>query len=219
MNDLREISLDTETTGLNPNDGHRIVEIGCVELINKVPTGNVYHVYVNPLRDMPEEAFRVHGISSEFLQDKPLFRKICKEFLDFIGTSTLVIHNAAFDIKFLNAELGRCGMTEIPMNRTVDTLLMARKKFPKSPANLDALCKRYNISLKDRTKHGALLDAKLLAMVYIELVGKQSAFKLNSEKKHGNMNGIKSFIEPREFKPTADELTNHSAFMEKINKK
>ncbi|MGB1539864.1 MAG: DNA polymerase III subunit epsilon, partial [Rickettsiales bacterium] len=150
MRCMREIALDTETTGLDPNTGHRIVEIGCVEMINRIKTGEVYHVYLNPERDMPEEAYRVHGLSEEFLSDKPLFFDVVDEFIDFVSDSPLVIHNAAFDMKFINAELKKAGREEIPFERSVDTVIMARKKFPGSPANLDALCKRFDIDLSAR---------------------------------------------------------------------
>ena len=168
---MREICFDTETTGLDPNTGHRLVEIGCVELINRVPTGETFHIYLNPERDMPVEAFQVHGLSESFLADKPLFVDVVEDFLEFVGDGILVIHNAAFDMKFINAELTACGRPTIPMSQTVDTVAMARAKFPGSPASLDALCKRFQIDNSARTKHGALLDAELLAEVYIELTG------------------------------------------------
>lgn len=168
---MREISFDTETTGLNPRDGDRLVEIGGVELINHVPTGNAYHVYINPQRDMPEGAFRVHGLSAEFLSDKPLFADIADEFLEFVGDGTLVIHNAAFDMGFINVELERAGRRTIPNNQVIDTLDIARRKHPSGPNSLDALCSRYGIDNSRRVKHGALLDAEILAEVYLELIG------------------------------------------------
>ena len=168
---MREIVLDTETTGLDPQDGHRIVEIGAVELHNHVPTGNVYHQYINPLITMPDQAFAIHGLSDEFLSDKPKFSEIAKEFLDFIGSAKLVIHNAAFDIKFINAELKRIDKEEITFDRATDTLAIARKKFPGSPASLDSLCRRFKIDNSARVVHGALLDSQILAEVYLELVG------------------------------------------------
>ncbi|OKL44591.1 DNA polymerase III subunit epsilon [Pseudovibrio exalbescens] len=168
---MREISFDTETTGLNPLDGDRLVEIGGVELINFIPTGRVYHVYINPERDMPEEAYRVHGLSEEFLKDKPKFAEVAQEFLDFVGDARLVIHNAPFDMGFINMELGRCGLPNIPDNQVLDTLTMARRKYPTGSASLDALCSRFGIDNSKRTKHGALLDAELLAEVYLELNG------------------------------------------------
>lgn len=219
---MREIALDTETTGLDPNSGHRIVEIGCVETINRIKTGEVFHVYINPQRDMPEEAFRVHGLSSEFLSNKPLFVDIVDDFLKFIGTSPLVIHNATFDMKFINAELWWAKRKEIPMDRAVDTVIMARKKFPGSPANLDALCKRFNIDLSARTKHGALLDAELLADVYLELTGgRQSRLSLAMEsaanmQKEPSEGKKKEIIPSRNFPPTEEEMASHQAFLEKL---
>ena len=169
---MREIVLDTETTGFEPEQGDRIVEIGAVELYNHVPTGETYHQYINPERAMPQEAFEVHGLGDEFLADKPKFAAIGKAFLDFIGEDAkLVIHNAAFDLKFLNAEFGWCNLPVLPMNLAVDTLTMARQKFPGSPASLDALCRRFGIDNGARTLHGALLDAEILAEVYLELIG------------------------------------------------
>jgi DNA polymerase-3 subunit epsilon len=168
---MREIILDTETTGLEPADGHRIVEIGAVELFNHMPTGRTFHQYINPLRPMPKEAFEVHGLGDDFLRDKPVFKAIGQAFLDFIEGSTLVIHNAAFDMKFLNAELGWAGLPSLPVERVLDTLLIARKRFPGSPASLDALCRRFGVDNSSREKHGALLDSEILAEVYLELVG------------------------------------------------
>lgn len=168
---LREIVFDTETTGLNPLGGDRVVEIGCVELIDYVPTGQNFHVYLNPERDMPDAAFRVHGLSTEFLRDKPRFIDIADSFEDFIGDAKLVAHNASFDLGFLNAELSRIGRAEIISERIIDTLIIARRKFPFGPNNLDALCQRLQIDNSRRTKHGALLDAEILAEVYIELLG------------------------------------------------
>ena len=168
---MREIVLDTETTGIEPAEGHRLVEIGCVELVNHVPTGRVWHQYINPQRDMPPEAFEVHGLSAQFLSDKPLFGAVARDFLAFIGEASLVIHNAAFDMKFLNAELGWAGLPQLPPHRAVDTLAIARKRFPGSPASLDALCRRFGIDNSRREKHGALLDSEILAEVYLELIG------------------------------------------------
>ncbi|MFN6951064.1 MAG: DNA polymerase III subunit epsilon [Albidovulum sp.] len=169
---MREIVLDTETTGLEPAEGHRIVEIGAVELLNHVPTGRTYHQYLNPERAMPAEAYAVHGLGDDFLRDKPRFAEVAGAFLDFIGTeSRLVIHNAAFDMKFLNAELGWLGLPPIEMERAIDTVSMARRQFPGSPASLDALCRRFGIDNTAREKHGALLDCELLAEVYLELIG------------------------------------------------
>lgn len=168
---IREIVLDTETTGFDPKSGDRMVEIGAVELINHMPTGRTYHQYINPERDMPTSAFEVHGLSEEFLRDFPVFREIAQDFLDFIGDSKLVIHNARFDVPFLNAELEWCGLPTIPMERAIDTLDIARRKFPGSPASLDALCRRFGIDNSHRTLHGALLDSEILAEVYLELIG------------------------------------------------
>ena len=168
---MREIVLDTETTGLDPEFGHRVVEIGCLELMNCVPTGRTFHAYLNPGREMPDEAFEVHGLSSEFLRDKPGFVEVADSLLEFLGDSQLVIHNAGFDLKFLNWELAACGRRTCMPARAVDTLSLARQKFPGAPASLDALCKRFNVDLSARTKHGALLDAELLASVYMELTG------------------------------------------------
>ncbi len=167
----REIILDTETTGLRPDEGHRVVEIGCIELVNYVPTGRVYHAYINPERPMPPEAFAVHGLSDDFLRDKPLFSTVAEEFLEFVADSPVIAHNARFDMGFVNAELTRIKRNALTPPRVIDTADMARRKFPGSPASLDALCKRFNIDNSSRTKHGALLDAELLAEVYIELIG------------------------------------------------
>ena len=178
---MREIVLDTETTGLDPGQGHRLVEVGCVELINRIPTGQGFHHYINPERDMPKEAFAVHGLSAEFLADKPLFAEIADAFLDFIGDAPLVIHNAGFDHGFLNAELTRLKKPAIARERRVDTLLLARRKHPGGSNKLDDLCARYGIDNSHRTKHGALLDAELLAEVYLELIGARQAQLILSE--------------------------------------
>lgn len=176
---IREVVLDTETTGLDPVTGDRIVEIGAVELVNHIPTGNVYHQYINPQRDMPQEAFNVHGLSEEFLRDYPIFSSIADEFLDFIADGILVIHNAQFDMKFINAELSWIKRPALPMERVIDSLALARKRHPMGPNSLDALCRRYGIDNSKRDKHGALLDSELLADVYIELIGgRQTAFSL-----------------------------------------
>jgi DNA polymerase-3 subunit epsilon len=181
---MREIVLDTETTGFEPGEGHRIVEIGAVELLNHLPTGRTYHQYINPERGMPREAFEVHGIGHDILEppgppvpsgvtlrDKPVFQRIGQAFLEFIGDAQLVIHNAAFDMKFLNAELERAGLPGLPQTRATDTLMIARTKYPGSPASLDALCRRFGIDNSMREKHGALLDSEILAEVYLELIG------------------------------------------------
>ncbi|MFD2741257.1 DNA polymerase III subunit epsilon [Sulfitobacter aestuarii] len=178
---MREIVLDTETTGFDPESGDRIVEIGAVELIGHVATGNTYHQYINPERSMPDEAFQVHGLGDDFLRDKPKFAEIGRDFLRFIGSSKLIIHNAAFDIKFLNAELKWMGLPQIPWEQALDTLAIARKRFPGSPASLDALCRRFGIDNTSRTLHGALLDSEILAEVYLELIGgRQPDFALST---------------------------------------
>jgi len=168
---MREIVLDTETTGLNPADGHRIVEIGAVELENLLPTGRTYHQYINPQRTMPREAELVHGLNDAFLRDKPVFARIAPAFLAFVGDARLVIHNATFDMAMINAELGLIGQPELPSSRAIDTLEIARTRFPGAQASLDALCRRFGIDNSGREKHGALLDCELLAEVYLELMG------------------------------------------------
>src|ERR1700738_1333394 len=179
---MREIVLDTETTGLDPLRGDRLVEIGCVEIFNRMPTGQTFHQYLNPERAMAAEAFAVHGLSSEFLADKPLFSEVAEDFLEFIGDAPLVIHNASFDISFINAELDRVKRPPITRERLVDTLLLARRKHPGVSNKLDDLCSRYAIDNSRRTKHGALLDAELLAEVYIDLIGaRQSQLILAAE--------------------------------------
>ncbi|WP_282024214.1 DNA polymerase III subunit epsilon [Limimaricola cinnabarinus] len=184
---MREIVLDTETTGFEPAEGDRIVEIGAVELLNHMPTGRTYHQYINPERSMPKGAFEVHGLGDDFLRDKPKFAAIAQDFLDFIGDARLVIHNAAFDMKFLNAELGWVNKPKIPMDRALDTLAIARKRFPGSPASLDALCRRFGIDNGARTLHGALLDSEILAEVYLELIGgRQPDFALGVAQGGGN---------------------------------
>ncbi len=178
---MREIVLDTETTGFDPESGDRIVEIGAVELLNHLPTGRTYHQYINPERSMPKSAFEVHGLGDDFLRDKPVFAKIGQAFLDFIGSDRLVIHNASFDMKFLNAELGWMKLPPLPMAQALDTLGIARKKYPGSPASLDALCRRFGIDNSSRTLHGALLDSEILAEVYLELIGgRQPDFGLSA---------------------------------------
>ncbi len=219
---MREIVLDTETTGLDPYSGHKVVEIGCVELFNHIRTGNHFHTYLNPERDMPPEAERVHGLSATFLSDKPLFKTIAAAFLEFIGDAPLVIHNAAFDMKFINAELEAAGFAALEMSRALDTVLMARQKFPGQPASLDALCKRFNIDLSARTKHGALLDAELLSDVYLELRGgRQAALSLKKEEAHSEEETELSFtghtdIPKRSFAPSAEELAAHKTMLEKL---
>ncbi|MGE5475286.1 MAG: DNA polymerase III subunit epsilon [Bacteroidales bacterium] len=218
---MREIVLDTETTGFDPITGDRIVEIGCVELINHLPSGNVYHQYINPERHMPEEAFKVHGLSDEFLSDKPVFAEIVADFRKFIGDDPLVIHNAEFDMKFINAEFARLGFPALPMSRAIDTVVMARKKFPGSPANLDALCRRFEIDNSNRTFHGALLDSELLAEVYLQLIGgRQPGFELGlaSAKGGDQLKVVRERREPRPHAASPEELEAHAAFIGKMKK-
>lgn len=218
---MREIVMDTETTGLDPYDGHRIVEIGGVELENHVPTGRTYHQYINPRRDMPTEAFEVHGISEEFLADKPPFEAIAQEFVDFIQDAVLVIHNAPFDMKFLNAELEWAGLPKLPNSQALDTLAMARKRFPGSPSSLDALCRRFNIDNSNRTLHGALLDSEILADVYLELIGgRQPDFALASTTQTSSSTGTNWRPRPRPTplpsRLTEQERAAHEAFVESL---
>lgn len=221
----REIVLDTETTGMDPADGHRIIEIGCVELFNHLPTGKTWHHYINPERDVDAGAVAVHGIKTEFLKDKPTFGELVGDFLDFIGDATLVIHNAEFDVKFLNAELKTFGFPAIKLADTIDTLMMARKKYPGSPANLDALCRRFNIDLSGRELHGALLDAQLLASVYLELLGgRQHGLGLASQlsaTESGQSSATtarkeRPFREPRIFSPSPEELAAHDTMVSSL---
>jgi DNA polymerase-3 subunit epsilon len=218
---MREIVLDTETTGFDPLQGDRIVEIGCVELFNHLPTGKVYHQYINPERHMPEEAFKVHGLSDEFLSDKPVFAEIVADFRAFIADAPLIIHNAEFDMKFINAEFARLGFPALPMSRAIDTVVMARKKFPGSPANLDALCRRFEIDNSNRTFHGALLDSELLAEVYLQLIGgRQPGFELGlgAAKTGPQVAVVRERREPRPHAASAEELAAHAAFVGKIKK-
>jgi DNA polymerase-3 subunit epsilon len=216
---LREIVLDTETTGLDPFDGHRIVEIGCVELINRIPTGRVWHCHLNPERDMPPQAFEVHGLSNEFLRDKPRFAELADDMLAFIEGAMLVMHNAIFDFGFLNAELDRMTRPALVWDRVVDTLALARRKHPGAPCSLDALCKRYDIDLSQREKHSALLDCRLLASVYAELVGGHQArleFTINGGRtimvgrSAGTVAQRPRLLQPR---LTAVEIAAHGAFV------
>lgn len=217
---MRQIALDTETTGLDPvKGGHRMVEIGCVEMVNRVRTGRVFHSYLDPLRDVPEEAYRIHGLSAEFLKGKPKFSDIATDLIAFLDDAPLVIHNAGFDLKFLDFELSLVGFPALSAGRDiVDTLLIARQKFPGAPASLDALCKRFNIDLSSRTKHGALLDAELLADMYLELMGgAQSTLEFATKKKLANEQEAKNHIkEPRRHEPTQEELEAHEAFIKKL---
>ena len=215
---MREIVLDTETTGLSPRDGDRIVEIGCIELVNHVATGETYHQYVNPERPMPEEAFAIHGLSDEFLSGQPVMADVMDGFVEFLGDATLVIHNAEFDMRFINWELDRLGRDELPMSRAVDTVRMAREKFPGAPASLDALCRRFNIDNSARSLHGALLDAQLLAEVYLELIGgRQPDLELKAQKAKSDARAESSERrEPRPHAADEEELAAHEAFLEKI---
>ena len=223
---MREVVLDTETTGFDPVSGDRLVEIGCLELWNHIPTGKNLQIYLNPERDIPEAAFQIHGLSREFLSDKPKFAEVVDKFLDFVGDAQLVIHNAEFDMKFINFELERSGKISIPMVRATDTVRMARVKFPGAPASLDALCKRFNIDNSSRSLHGALLDAQLLAEVYIELLGgRQTGLTLDagpalrdldfsgSAARKKNSRPLRT---PRAHAPTAEELEAHRIFVQTL---
>lgn len=219
---MREIVFDTETTGLDPKKGDRMVEIGCVEMFNLVPTGEVFHAYYNPERDMPAGAEAVHGLSAAFLSDKPLFRNTAHELLDFIGDSPLVAHNAGFDFGFLNAELAICEREAICTSRMVDTVALAKKRHPGAKLSLDALCSRYGIDRSHRVKHGALLDAELLAQVYVELKGgRQIGLELAAERAKAAQEDVVAVRqapdrprrEPRHHAPSEDELARHRKFM------
>lgn len=219
---IREIVLDTETTGFDPAEGHRLVEIGCLELVNHLPTGKVFHTYINPMRDVPLDASRVHGLTTEFLKNHPLFAEKVGEFLDFIGEAVLIIHNAEFDIKFLNAELKTAGFKPLLMNRVIDTLPLARQKFPGQPANLDALCRRFKIDNSARKFHGALLDSELLAEVYLELVGgRQHGLSLSSNVVAKMSQVLNTKIKRQErpartFPPSAEEIKFHETLLDKL---
>lgn len=222
---MREIVLDTETTGLDPlKGGHRVVEIGCLELVNHLPTGAKFHTYLNPERDMPEEAFRVHGLSSDFLAKHPTFAQRVDEFLAFIGEDKLVIHNAEFDMRFVNAELARIGRPALPRDRAVDTMRMAQRKYPGAQASLDALCRRFDIDTSARTLHGALLDATLLADVYLELIGgREPGFELAAGARAAaaaqrRLSGAveRSVRAPRPHAPSPEEAAAHAALVATI---
>ena len=215
---MREVVLDTETTGLNPLIGDRIVEIGCVELDNHVATGKSFHQYVNPQRPMPDEAFRVHGLSDEFLADQPAMSDVMADFIEFIGDAPLIIHNADFDMRFINAELNLLGETPLQTARAVDTVRLAREKFPGAPASLDALCKRFGIDNSSRTLHGALLDAQLLAEVYLELIGgRQPDFELAADRMAAPVAARDAERrDPRPHAASEEELAAHKAFVEKL---
>ena len=221
---MREIVLDTETTGFDPETGDRIVEIGAVELWNHLATGKTYHQYINPQRSMPEDAFKVHGLGDDFLRDKPLFKDIAQDFLDFVGDAKMVIHNAAFDMKFLNAELKWVSKPQLPWEQAIDTLAIARKRFPGSPATLDALCRRFSIDNSARTLHGALLDSEILAEVYLELIGgKQPDFGLSNASNTMSSDGTPSqdWRPSKRPTPLPSRLTDiekaaHQAFVEQL---
>lgn len=227
---MREIVFDTETTGLDPHTGDRMVEIGCIELFNRIPTGASYHAYFNPGRPMPFEAERVHGLSDVFLADKPRFADKVSELLDFLGDSPLVAHNAQFDFGFLNFELVQCGLMEVMLDRMVDTLVLARRRHPGAKHSLDALCSRYGIDRSHRVKHGALLDAELLAQVYVELSGgRQIGFMLandsgaagdaphrESARPGAGLRAARPFRAPRPHSPSPAELARHKAFLETL---
>jgi DNA polymerase-3 subunit epsilon len=215
---MREVVLDTETTGLDPNAGHRIVEVGCIELYNHVPTGKTLQRLINPQRPMPQAAFEVHGHSDEVLAKHPTFDKVADELLEFIGDAQLVIHNAAFDMAFLNAELALLRRPPLPDTRAVDTVTMARRKFPGAPASLDALCKRFDIDLSAREKHGALLDAQLLAAVYLELLGgRQHGLGLEEATILHAAAPRHAQRPQRMFAPSAEELAAHETFIATIS--
>ena len=218
---MREIVLDTETTGLNPNDGHRIIELGCLELINHLPSGRTFHSYFNPEREVPFAATEIHGLTWDDLKGQPIFAHQVDLFLEFIANDRLVIHNAEFDLGFLNAELGRLNLTSIGIDRAVDTLKIARQKYPGAPASLDALCRKFSINNTMRDKHGALLDADLLAQVYVELIdARQPALGLSAVAA-GDVKEIRSVNahrQPRVYAPSQEELLHHRALLKKLTK-
>jgi DNA polymerase-3 subunit epsilon len=221
---MREIVLDTETTGLDPFQGHRLVEIGCIELLNRIPTGQTFHRYLNPERDMPEEAFAVHGLTDGFLKDKPLFAEVADELVAFLGEAPLVIHNAGFDVGFLNAELERVGRPLIARERMIDTLMIARRKHPGGSNRLDDLCARYAIDNSRRTKHGALLDAELLAEVYVELIdARQAQLVLAQATMPDRVAGepiiVRERLVPLVVRITEEERAAHRAFIATLGEK
>jgi len=213
---MREIVLDTETTGFDPLTGHRVVEIGCLELFNHMATGKEFHAYLNPERDMPSEAEAVHGLSNAFLADKPLFAAVADAMLAFIGDSPIVAHNAGFDMAFINAELKRAGKVPLPADRAIDTVTLARRKFPGAQASLDALCRRFQIDTSARDKHGALLDAKLLSQVYLELIGgREPGLALGALETVATLevSTERTVRTPRPHGATEDELAAHTTFV------
>lgn len=217
---MREICFDTETTGLNPENGDRLVEIGAVELINHVPTGKIFHEYINPQRDVSEEVVKIHGLTNEFLADKPTFQQIAQKWVDFVGDDgILVAHNAEFDIKFTNYELKKLGYETYSWDRVIDTLAIARSEFPGARNNLDALCRRFNIDNSARTFHGALLDAQLLAEVYLQLLGGDEPSIKFTQTKTNNLKlfttNSKINIKERHFDITEEEEKEHYLFLEK----
>lgn len=215
---MREIIFDTESTGLSPREGHRLVELGALEVVGRMPTGRSFHKYINPLRDIPADATRIHGITNDKVKDAPTFAQVAQEFLDFIGDDPLVAHNANFDMTFLNYELEANGF-KLCTNPVVDTLQIAREKFPGAQASLDALCRRFNVDLSGRSFHGALLDARLLADVYVELTGGlQPGLELLSDAQDLVSHTIRATAArpARDFPPTAEELARHEAFIAKI---
>ncbi len=216
---MREIVLDTETTGFKPEEGHRIVEIGALELLNHLPTGKTFHVYINPEREMPTDAFKVHGLGDEFLADKPKFAEVAQDFLDFVQDSRMIIHNAKFDMTFLNAELGWANLPKLPMSQSFDTVQMARKKYPGSPASLDALCRRFGVDNSNRTLHGALLDSELLAEVYLELLGgRQPDFQLDAKESETSTGMVKVGTRPNPLPSRIHEAERaaHEAFIQSL---
>ena len=217
---MREIVFDTETTGLDPAAGHRVVEIGCVELINHMPTGETRQWYINPERDMPEDAFNVHGLSEEFLSDKPVFGAIAEDFLAFVEGAGLIAHNANFDIRFLNAELAALDRPNLPQDRVLDTIALARKNISGGQLSLDALCRRFNIDLSARQKHSALVDAELLAEVYLELIGGRQPDLVLATSQGAAVamdNGERKARPPRPHAPTVEEAAEHQAFIAKLD--
>jgi len=222
---MREIVFDTETTGLDPLQGHRLIEIGCIELVNRFPSGRVFHRYLNPERDVPAEAYAVHGLSNDFLRDKPFFSEVADDLIAFIDDASLVAHNALFDLSFLNAELDRCAKATIARDRLVDTLMLARRRHPAGPNSLDHLCARYGVDNSRRTKHGALLDAELLAEVYIELIGgRQASLILVDTSRATAMaaNGAPIMLrrpEPIAPRLTDDERQAHALFVANLGEK